>query len=127
MNDSGRAVGALARYHRFTNNSVAVVYDDINIEVGLVKVSESGSAGGHNGIASLLEHLGEGFIRYRLGIGPKLPAAMDLKDFVLGKFSSDHSILLNQKNSYFIEGLELLLTRGPSYAMNQLNRRESTT
>jgi len=127
MNDSGRAVGALARYHRFANNSIAVVYDDINIEVGLVKVSESGSAGGHNGIASLLEHLGEGFIRYRLGIGPKLPAAMDLKDFVLGKFSSDHSILLNQKNSYFIEGLELLLTRGPSYAMNQLNRRESTT
>jgi PTH1 family peptidyl-tRNA hydrolase len=46
MNDSGRAVGALARYHRFTNNSIAVVYDDINIEVGLVKVSESGSAGG---------------------------------------------------------------------------------
>ena len=127
MNDSGRAVGALARYHRFTNNSIAVVYDDINIEVGLVKVSESGSAGGHNGIASLLEHLGEGFVRYRLGIGPKLPAAMDLKDFVLGKFSSDHSILLNQKNSYFIDGLELLLTRGPSFAMNQLNRRESTT
>ncbi len=125
MNESGRAVGGMARYHRFPTQSIVAVYDDINIDVGLIKVSETGSAGGHNGVASLLEHLGEGFVRYRLGIGPKVPSSMELKDFVLGKFSLDQSILINQKTSYFIEGLELLLTRGPSLAMNQLNRRES--
>src|SRR5260221_8794930 len=71
MNDSGRSVGSLARFYKIELPAIAVVYDDLTIDLGLVKVTVSGSAGGHNGVASLLEHLGDGFIRYRLGIGPK--------------------------------------------------------
>jgi PTH1 family peptidyl-tRNA hydrolase len=125
MNESGRSVAALARYYKLPASDVAVLYDDINIDIGLVKISEAGSAGGHNGVSSLLEHLGPDFVRFRLGIGPKQPSGMDLKDFVLGKFTTDQSILIQQKLTHYIDGLELLLTRGASFAMNHLNRRDS--
>jgi PTH1 family peptidyl-tRNA hydrolase len=75
-------------------------------------------------VASVLEHLGDGFARYRLGIGPKSPPQMDLKDFVLGKFTPDQLTFIDQKLTHLLEGLELLLTRGSDHAMNQLNRRE---
>ena len=124
MNASGTAVGAFARFFKIASTEVAAVYDDLTIDLGLVKVSVTGSAGGHNGVASMLEHLGDGFARYRLGIGPKLPAQMELTDFVLGKFTSDQQILLNQKLETHVQGLELLLSRGTEAAMNQLNRRD---
>src|SRR5271168_682450 len=73
MNDSGRAAAALARYHKIDPVAVAAVYDDLTIDLGLVKVSVTGSDAGHNGVASLLQHLGPGFTRFRLGTGPKLP------------------------------------------------------
>src|SRR5476651_317993 len=124
MNDSGRAVAALARYYKIAPADVAAVYDDLTIDLGLVKVTVTGSDGGHNGVASLLEHLGDGFARYRLGIGPKEPAQMELTDFVLGKFSPDQQNTLNQKLATHVDGLDLLLTRGVEVAMNQLNRRD---
>ena len=124
MNDSGRSVAALARFHKLAPAAVAAVYDDLTIDLGLVKVSVTGSAGGHNGVASLLEHLGDGFVRYRLGIGPKEPPQMELTDFVLGKFTPDQNTLLTQKLDSHLQGLELLLSRGADAAMNQLNRRD---
>ena len=124
MNDSGTAVGGLARFYKVPVASVIAVYDDLTIDLGLVKVSVTGSAGGHNGVASLLEHLGDGFIRYRLGIGPKDPPQMDLKDFVLGKFTPDQHTLLNHHLTHYLSGLDLLLSRGAEPAMNQLNRRD---
>ena len=124
MNDSGRAIAALARFHKLEPAEVAAVYDDLTIDVGLVKVTVTGSDGGHNGVASLLEHLGNGFVRYRVGIGPKEPAQMELTDFVLGKFSPEQQIILNQKLETHVSGLDLLLSRGVAAAMNQLNRRD---
>jgi len=124
MNDSGRAVSALARFYKVPAASVIAVYDDLTIDLGLVKVSVSGSAGGHNGVASLLEHLGDGFVRYRLGIGTKEPAQMDLKDFVLGKFTPSQHTLVTSSLSQYLSGLDLLLSRGTEAAMNQLNRRD---
>ena len=124
MNDSGRAVAALARFHKLEPGEIAAVYDDLTIDLGLVKVTVTGSAGGHNGVASLLEHLGAGFARYRVGIGPKEPAQMELTDFVLGKFSPEQKNLLNQKLETHVDGLDLLLSRGAEAAMNQLNRRD---
>jgi PTH1 family peptidyl-tRNA hydrolase len=125
MNDSGRAAGALARFYKLEPAQIVAVYDDLTIDLGLVKVTTTGSAGGHNGVASLLEHLGSGFVRYRLGIGPKQPAQMDMADFVLGKFTPDQQALVNQKIDHYVSGLELLLARGIEPAMNQLNRRDS--
>ena len=124
MNENGRAVSALSRFFKVAPAQVVVLYDDLNIDLGLVKVSVTGSAGGHNGIASLLEHLGDGFVRYRLGIGPKEPPQMDLKDFVLGKFTPSQQTVVSQQLPQYLSGLDLLLARGPEAAMNQLNRRD---
>jgi len=123
MNESGRAIQKLAAFHKVPPASIIVVYDDLTIDLGLMKVSVRGSAGGHNGIADLLARMGEGFIRYRLGIGPKVPREIELKDYVLGRFSEEQQLLLNQQLPRFSAGLRLLLTQGPDLAMNQLNRR----
>lgn len=124
MNESGRAVGSFVRYYKVPASDLVAVYDDVNIELGLVKVSTTGSAGGHNGVSDLLQSLGPGFIRFRLGIGPK-PSRMDLKDFVLGGFTPDQFTIVNQQLKFYMSGLELLLLSGAEAAMNQLNRRES--
>ena len=71
-----------------------------------------------------LAHLGDGFVRYRLGIGPKEPAQMDLKDFVLGKFTPAQLSLLHQNLDHYLHGLDLLLQSGVAQAMNTLNRRD---
>ena len=124
MNDSGRALRALLDFHQAAVGDLIVAYDDLTIDTGLVKVSVTGSAGGHNGVASLLEHLGGGFARYRLGIHEARPAGMDIKDFVLGKFSPEQTKLIDQKLTSFVDGLRLLINRGPAEAMNLLNRRD---
>jgi PTH1 family peptidyl-tRNA hydrolase len=124
MNGSGRCVAALARYYKVAPEAVAAVYDDLTIDLGLMKVSVSGSDAGHNGVASLLEHLGDGFARLRLGVGPKQPPEMDIKDFVLARFTKDQLNLIQQKTDTYVQGLELLLASGPDRAMNQLNRRD---
>ncbi len=124
MNESGRALRLLLDFHKLPVESLAVVYDDLTIKLGRLKVSESGSAGGHNGAASLLEHLGNGFSRYRLGIASERPTSMDLKDFVLGKFTDDEKIIIEQQLTRFVAGLRLLIENGCASAMNSLNRRE---
>lgn len=124
MNDSGRALRALLDFHKVAPAALIAAYDDLNIALGQVKVSVTGSAGGHNGVASLLEHVGDGFVRYRLGIGAPRPPGMDLKDFVLGKFTPAENTLIQQKTNSLVDGLRLLLDQGPARAMNLLNRRE---
>lgn len=124
MNESGLAVRALADFYKLAPASIITVYDDLTIDLGLLKITTTGSAGGHNGVASLLEHLGNGFVRYRIGIGPKQPPQMDLKDFVLGKFTPEQQQLVDQKLDSYVSGLALLLEQGADRAMNTLNRRD---
>lgn len=123
MNLSGRAIQKMAAFHKVPPASITVVYDDLTIDLGLMKVAVKGSAGGHNGVADLLQRIGDGFVRYRLGIGPKSPPEMDIKDYVLGPFTNEQLTLFNQQLPRFTSGLRLLLTQGPAQAMNQLNRR----
>ncbi len=127
MNDSGAALQSLVRYYKIPVARIAVIYDDINIDLGLVKVSLTGSAGGHNGIASILQHLGDGFVRYRIGIGPKQPPRMELKDFVLGNLTTDQQTLVENTLPHYLNGLDLLLEHGTDRAMNTLNRRDKAT
>lgn len=124
MNESGRALRRLLDFHKLPVESLAVAYDEINIELGRVKLSVDGSAGGHNGIVSMLEHLGNGFLRYRLGIGSsERPPGMDLADYVLGKLSLSEQTIIDQNLKAFVEGARLLFTSSPAEAMNRLNRR----
>jgi len=125
MNESGRALQAMTGFYKIPATSVIAVYDDLTINLGLVKVTVTGSAGGHNGVASLIERFGGGFIRYRIGIGPKDPPQMDLKDFVLGQFTSEQQHLLDKNLERYVTGLRLVIEHGADRAMNQLNRRDS--
>ncbi|MCC5021611.1 MAG: aminoacyl-tRNA hydrolase [Candidatus Synoicihabitans palmerolidicus] len=115
MNESGRAARGLTSYFKITNPGVVVVYDDLTINLGLIKVSDRGSAGGHNGVADVLQQLGNGFARFRLGIGPKSPSQMDLKDFVLGKFSPEQRQIVESQLNNYLSGLDLLITSGPDH------------
>ncbi len=125
MNDSGSPLAAVCRYYKIPEEEIAVVYDEIQVELGSVKISVGGGAGGHNGLEDMLAHLKEGFTRFRIGIGPKMPPEMDLKDFVLGKFTDCQQSLVNKKMPDYEDGLKLLVDRGPLLAMNQVNQREN--
>ncbi len=87
MNNSGQAVQAVSHFYKVSGQNLTVVHDELDIDFGQIRLRYGGSAAGHNGVKSLIEHLGEDFGRVRIGIGPKKPEKMDGADFVLAKFS----------------------------------------
>lgn len=125
MNSSGRSIGAALRYRNLAAESLLVIYDDLNLEVGRTKLSINGSAGGHNGIADILTEVGVGFARLRVGIGAKSNKEMDLADYVLSQFSKDEQTFLRDRSSFFIEQIDLILNEGVEPAMNTINQRKA--
>jgi PTH1 family peptidyl-tRNA hydrolase len=126
MNQCGRSLGAALRYRKLQPESMLIIYDDITLDLGRTKLSVKGSAGGHNGIADLLEQLGSGFARYRVGIGAKPHKAMDLADYVLSQFNKDEQSLLAARSAEFIDQIYLILNEGLEAAMNTINQRKAT-
>lgn len=126
MNDSGRALGAALRYRKLEADSMLVIYDDLTLELGRTKLTINGSAGGHNGITDLLEQVGPGFVRYRIGIGAKPDKEMDLADYVLSKFTKDEKSILADRASTFLDQIDLVLNEGFESAMNTINQRKAT-
>jgi peptidyl-tRNA hydrolase, PTH1 family len=90
MNLSGDAVQAVAHFYKIPSEKVVVVHDELDIPFGQVRLRTGGSSAGHNGLKSIIQAVGEGFGRVRVGVGPKTPAQMDTADFVLQKFSKDN-------------------------------------
>jgi PTH1 family peptidyl-tRNA hydrolase len=93
MNLSGEAVQAVAHFYKIPAERILAIYDEIDIEFGQIRLRTGGSSAGHNGVKSLIQHIGEGFGRIRIGVGPKLPEQIDSADFVLAKFSSEQQTL----------------------------------
>lgn len=95
MNNSGGAVGEAARFYKIPCENIIVLYDDISLDVGQTRIRRKGSAGGHNGIKSIIAHLGsENFPRVKIGVGKKPSPEYDLVNWVLGKFPKElHSDL----------------------------------
>lgn len=89
MNLSGEAVQAVCHFYKLDPKQVTVVYDELDIDFGQIRLRVGGSAAGHNGVKSVIQHLGEDFGRIRVGIGPKTPEKIDSAKFVLQKFSKD--------------------------------------
>lgn len=89
MNNSGEAAQAICNFYKLGPDQVIAIYDELDIPFGQIRTRLGGSAAGHNGVKSLIQHLGEEFNRIRIGIGPKTPEQMDSADFVLAKFSSE--------------------------------------
>lgn len=87
MNLSGEALQKVAHFYKIPLENIIVVHDELDIDFGQIRTRLGGSSAGHNGIKSLTKHLGEGYGRVRVGIGPKTPEQIDSADFVLQKFS----------------------------------------
>ncbi len=101
-----------------------MIYDDIDLEPGQLRIRKKGSAGGHNGIKDIIRHLGtEKFIRIRVGVGAK-PKDWDLADFVLGHFGTDDRKLVEERRSDAAEAVEMILSEGVDAAMNKYNRKK---
>ena len=115
-----------AALRKLPAQSLLVIYDDITLDLARPKLSLSGSAGGHNGISDLLDQVGAGFIRYRIGIGAKPHKAMDLADYVLSKFSVDEQQLLADRMPNYLDHLALVIDKGFETAMNTINQRNAS-
>ena len=124
MNNSGECVCAYTRFHKIPASETVVVYDDITLPPGSVKISLGGSDGGHNGIKSIIKHCGNDFIRFRIGIGPKHFREQDLADFVLGKLNEEEQKISESQTEHYIYGLKLLVSQGISAALNLINRKQ---
>ncbi|MDR2738111.1 MAG: aminoacyl-tRNA hydrolase [Puniceicoccales bacterium] len=124
MNESGTAVAKLCGFYKIPPQRVIVVYDDIAFEVGDFKINDRAGTGGHNGVADVLEKIGAGFARYRIGVGGKIHRQMDLKDHVLSKFSVEELQILEKKMPEILNYLQVLLDKGAECAMNLANRKK---
>ena len=87
MNLSGEAVQAVASFYKIPLDTILVIHDELDVDFGNIRLRQGGSSAGHNGIKSVTQHIGEGFGRVRIGIGPKKPARMPSESFVLQDFS----------------------------------------
>ncbi len=121
MNRSGEAVGGLSRYYKIHPNEILVVVDDVALPVGRLRLRPSGSDGGHNGLKSIVEHLGESFMRLRVGVGA---AEADLLEHVLGKFSVAEGKLISSVVERATKAIEAIDEEGIAAAMNLYNRSE---
>ncbi len=124
MNLSGVALLKFSQYYKIEPSEFMVIYDEVNINLGQIKLTVNGSAGGHNGIENILQNLGDGFTRFRIGIGPKYPPQLEISNYVLGKFLKPEVNIVNKKMKDFVDGLKLVIDSGSVLAMNQLNRKE---
>lgn len=121
MNDSGRAVSGLARYYKIPIQKILVVYDDLDFDLGTLKLRAQGSGGTHNGMNSIISCLGlQIFPRLRVGIGPK-PTAAEWKDFVLSKFRKDEKKLLSDVLIRGVVAVEQVCEVGIERGMNAVN------
>jgi len=94
MNLSGEAVQATAAFYKLSPENIVVLHDELDVAFGQIRLRMGGSSAGHNGIKSITQHLGEGYGRVRIGIGPKRPVRIKSEDFVLQKFSDEEQAQL---------------------------------
>jgi PTH1 family peptidyl-tRNA hydrolase len=127
MNASGQALDQYARWTGLAPEELIVVADDIALPLGEIRIRARGSSGGHNGLASIIEHIGsEEFTRVRCGVGP-LPPGADAADFVLDDFTQDELLSARQMVAKAIVAVEMILARGVSAAANTYNRKPPAT
>jgi PTH1 family peptidyl-tRNA hydrolase len=122
MNNSGLAVRQMVDFWKVADEDLLVVMDDLALDVGRIRLRPQGSAGGHNGVESILAHLGhDRFARLRIGIGPG-PGGEDQANFVLSPFRPDERPPAEEAMDRAADAAECWMTKGLAEAMNQFNR-----
>lgn len=121
MNESGRAVGALLRFYKIPVEQLLVIFDDLDLPFGVIRLRADGGAGGHNGMRSIIQQLGSNqFARLRMGIG-RPPGRMDPAAFVLQDFNREEATELDALLDRAGHAIDMFLTAGITAAMNQFN------
>jgi PTH1 family peptidyl-tRNA hydrolase len=122
MNNSGEAVGEASSFYKIPPENVIIIYDDISLDVGKTRIRRKGSAGGHNGIKSIIAHLqSQDFPRVKIGVGKKPDASYDLVDWVLGKFPKEQEADLKTALENTAKAVELIVGSQIDRAMNLYN------
>lgn len=124
MNLSGESVRALVDYYKIDpEEELIVIYDDISLEPGQLRIRSKGSAGGHNGIKNIIAHLGtQVFKRVKVGVGEK-PKGYDLADYVLSRFPKDERVLMEEAFERAGEAAVCMMNDTMEHAMNQFNKK----
>jgi PTH1 family peptidyl-tRNA hydrolase len=124
MNLSGAAVVGLAQFYRIELSALLVVVDDVNLELGRLRARAAGSAGGHNGLKSIIGALGsDAFARIRIGVGGGEPRR-DLSGHVLGRFAPEERTIIAEAVGRTADAAELFAAEGIAPVMNRFNRKE---
>lgn len=125
MNLSGESIRAAVDFYKVDEKEeLIVIYDDISLPPGQLRIRKKGSAGGHNGIKNIIAHLGhDTFMRIKVGVGEK-PAGYDLADYVLGHFSKEDRTIMDDAFKEAAEAVKMMITDGPDAAMNAFNKKK---
>ncbi len=122
MNLSGEAVGEAARFYKIAPDHVLVISDDVDLPLGKLRIRTGGSAGGHNGLKSVIQHLGtDQFPRLKVGVGGKPHPDYDMADWVLSKLQGEDKKVMDAAVERAADAVECLLRDGPQKAMNRFN------
>ncbi|MCI9368213.1 MAG: aminoacyl-tRNA hydrolase [Oscillospiraceae bacterium] len=122
MNLSGEAVGEAARFYKIPPGRVLVISDDVDLPLGKLRIRTGGSAGGHNGLKSVIQHLGaDQFPRLKVGVGGKPHPDYDMADWVLGKLQGEDKRVMDGAVKRAADAVECFLKDGPQKAMNRFN------
>jgi PTH1 family peptidyl-tRNA hydrolase len=121
MNNSGIAVSSIVRFYKIKIHDIWIVCDDINLPIGKLRIREKGSSGGHNGIKSIISHLGRNdFPRFRIGVGP-LPKGADTSAYVLGAFKKKEETVIDEIISKTAKSITYALEHGIKNTMDMFN------
>lgn len=124
MNLSGESIRAAADYYKIEPEEMIVIYDDISLAPGQLRIRLKGSAGGHNGIKNIIANLGtQDFPRIKVGVGAK-PPRMDLADYVLSRFGAGEQKLMEEAFGEAAEAAVMMMTDGAERAMNHFNAKK---
>lgn len=123
MNNSGEAIREIYKYFDFEHDKLIVIYDDIDIDFGSIRIRKKGSAGTHNGMKSIIYNLEfDDFPRIKVSVGKK-PSYMDLANFVLSGFSKDEAKIIEQEIELASDAIEMILEEGIDKAMSMYNSK----
>ena len=123
MNNSGVAIGEAAAFYKIPAERVLVLHDEISFEPGLMRIRRKGSAGGHNGLKSIIAHLAsEDFPRVKIGVGQKPSPDYDLADWVLGKFPKEHSDKIDARLDDIYTATQLIVRADIDGAMQRFSK-----
>lgn len=121
MNLSGQAVGELVDWHKISVDDVIVIYDDVDLPLGKLRLRPKGGSGGHRGVESLICRFGtDAFLRVKIGINHP-PDCWDTADYVLSRFTPEENLVLDAALKQSVDAVECILARGIDEAMNKFN------